>query len=207
MAGPGHETPTGPPAVPLEAGLGPENPPCPACGEPLFGWLTDPARGETVRRCERCGLGVAGEASAVEAREALEADLAGGRVANRQSLQAWLGRGAWAALEPSRRYLFTAEAAGRLAAPDRRPPRVRWVAGASIASMWQTLLNSFTFGRNAPLAALGRAEATPASRPWQRRLDMVIIAVVALPAILVAAPLELGAALARRGGVLELSWD
>ena len=98
MPPPGHETSAGPPAVPLEAGLGPENPPCPACGEPLFGWLTAPARSEIVRRCERCGLGVAGEASAAEAREALEADLAGGRVAHRQSLPAWLGRGAWAAL-------------------------------------------------------------------------------------------------------------
>ena len=27
------------PVVPLEAGAGPDNPPCPACGEPLFGWI------------------------------------------------------------------------------------------------------------------------------------------------------------------------
>ena len=32
------------PVVPLEAGAGPENPPCPACGEPLFGWLAAQAR-------------------------------------------------------------------------------------------------------------------------------------------------------------------
>ena len=30
------------PKVPLEAGLGPENPPCPICGEPIFPWLELP---------------------------------------------------------------------------------------------------------------------------------------------------------------------
>ena len=198
--------PAGPSEVPLEAGLGPENPPCPACGEPLFGWVRAPG-GETVRRCERCGLGVVGEADGEEARDALRKDLARGRVANRLSLQASIGGGAWAALGPSRRYLFTAESAGRLAAPDRRPAQARWVAGASIALMWQTLLNSLTFGRNAPLGALGRAEPSPARRPWQRTLDAVIVVAVALPALLVAAALEPAAALFGRGGVIALSWD
>ncbi len=207
MSSPLHDAPAGPPAVPLEAGLGPENPPCPACGEPLFGWVEAPGGGETVRRCERCGLGVVGVPDAAEARGALEEDLARGRVANRLSLQASLGGGAWAALEPSRRYLFTTEAASRLAAPDRRPARARWLAGASIALMWQTILNSFTFGRNVPLAALGRAEPIPARRPWQRRLDAVIVVLAAVPLLLIAAPLELAAALARRGGMLGLSWD
>ena len=49
------------PVVPLEAGAGPDNPPCPACGEPLFGWLAEQERlGAPVRRCESCGLGVVG---------------------------------------------------------------------------------------------------------------------------------------------------
>src|SRR5690348_17723699 len=47
--------------VPLEAGAGPDNPPCPACGEPLFGWLaTQPGLAGPVSRCESCGLGVVG---------------------------------------------------------------------------------------------------------------------------------------------------
>ena len=47
--------------VPLEAGAGPENPPCPACGEPLFGWIdARPGLGGPVSRCESCGLGVIG---------------------------------------------------------------------------------------------------------------------------------------------------
>ena len=42
--------------VPLEAGAGPENPPCPACGEPLFGWIGEkPGLPGPVRRCESCG--------------------------------------------------------------------------------------------------------------------------------------------------------
>src|ERR1700710_1027638 len=79
-----------PPVVPLEAGAGPENPPCPACGEPLFGWLAEQERlrapgpprescglgggwgpAAPVRRCESCGLGVVGDSAGTE--EALAA--------------------------------------------------------------------------------------------------------------------------------------
>ena len=49
------------PVVPLEAGASPENPPCPACGEPLFGWIDQrPGLAGPVSRCESCGLGVVG---------------------------------------------------------------------------------------------------------------------------------------------------
>ena len=41
----------------------------------------------------------------------------------------------------------------------------RWSAGAGIATMWQTVLNGFTFGRNVALAALGRGRAAPAGKP------------------------------------------
>src|SRR6476620_3946150 len=50
------------PVVPLEAGASPANPPCPACGEPLFGWIDARAGlAGPVSRCESCGLGVGGE--------------------------------------------------------------------------------------------------------------------------------------------------
>src|SRR5260221_4728001 len=50
------------PVVPLEAGAGPDNPPCPACGEPLFGWIDErPGLAGPVSRCESCGLGVVGD--------------------------------------------------------------------------------------------------------------------------------------------------
>jgi len=46
------------PHVPLEAGASPENPPCPACGEPLFPWVGMPVASGIAHRCEACGLGV-----------------------------------------------------------------------------------------------------------------------------------------------------
>ncbi len=71
--------------------------------------------------------------------------------------------------------------------------------------MWQTLLNSFTFGHNVALGRLGRATATPAEKPWQRRLDLgisLLATPLALPAALIA---ELVAAAAGRGGRLTIS--
>jgi hypothetical protein len=204
--------PTRPPSVPLEAGIGPANPPCPACGEPLFGWATAPG-GAPVRRCEACGLGVVDdpgdEAEALAALERLRVD--GGddpryRIANRGSLQASLGASGWALIEPGSHYLFTPEAVRRLAAVrDRELVRARWRPGAGILAMWGTLLNSFTFGRNVALGALGRATALPARRPWQRAMDG-FISVLATPIVLLAALLlETGAALVGRGGVVELT--
>jgi hypothetical protein len=198
------------PVVPLEAGAGPENPPCPACGEPLFGWI-DARSGMAgpVRRCESCGLGVVGEPGD-DGRALRELDAARRDeklcVANRAGLAAWLGGAGWAGLEPSSRHLFTVEAARRLVAQrDQVVAGVRWRPTEGLALMWQTVLNGFTFGRNVALAAAGRAEPVPAERPWQRRLDVLISVVVAVPALLVAVPLELGAAAFRRGGAVCFS--
>jgi len=197
------------PVVPLEAGAGPENPPCPACGEPLFGWIDErPGLAGAVKRCESCGLGVAGApASAEEALAELDRRREGEtlRIANRAGFAAWLGGAGWAGLEPGRRYLFTPESVRRLVARrDQVVKTARWSPGAGVATMWQTVLNGFTFGRNVALAALGRGTAVPAERPWQRRLDAVISVVVAIPALLVAVPLELGAAAVGRGAALSL---
>lgn len=197
------------PVVPLEAGIGPDNPPCPACGEPLFGWIDRrPGLPGPVRRCESCGLGVAGEAGDPEtALAALERHRDGQAVTfpNRDGFAAWVGGAGWAGLEPGARYLFTAEAARRLLAHrDQVVGETRWAPGAGIATMWQTVLNGFTFGRNVALAALGRGEPVPAEELWQRRLDGLISVVVALPALLAAVPMELIAAALRRGGVVSL---
>lgn len=199
--------------VPLEAGLGPENPPCPACGEPLFGWTLAQHPPVAVRRCESCGLGVIGEPGGAEDALAeldrLRVDSGEElrfRIANRSSLQASLGGGGWSLLHPGARYLFTLEAVRRLVASrDQHVARARWLAGPSLLGMWATLVNGFTFGRNLLPAALGRATAEPARRRWQRWLDRFVCVVVALPVLLVAAALEGGAALARRGGLLELT--
>lgn len=197
------------PVVPLEAGSSPDNPPCPACGEPLFGAMAARAglRG-AVSRCESCGLGVIGEpGSAAEALRELDRLGADGSplIANRAGIAAWLGGPGWAGLEPGARYLFTVESARRLVAiRDQVVAGRRWAPGAGIAAMWQTILNSLTFGRNVALGALGRGEAVPAERRWQRRIDALISVVLAIPAMVVALPLELAGAAIGRGGAIAL---
>jgi len=195
--------------VPLEAGLGPENPPCPACGEPLFGWIGQkPGLAGPVRRCESCGLGVVGAPEGPE--EALhELDgLRKGealRIANRDSFACSLGGAGWSGLQPGRRHLFTVEAVRRLVARrDQIVESRRWLPAASLAATWQTLLNSVTFGRNVALGALRDVPATPAPEPWQRRIDALASVVLALPALLVAVPVELAGGLSGRGAVYAL---
>lgn len=200
------------PVVPLEAGAGPDNPPCPACGEPLFGWLdARPGLHGPVRRCESCGLGVVGIADgstdALTSLDRLEHDDAI-RIVSRASFAAWIGSAGWSGLEPESHYLFTPEAVRRLVANrDQVVSTARWMPGAGIASMWQTLLNGLTFGRNVALGAFGRGTAVPAHRPWQRRLDALISILAAIPALVVAVPLELIAAIFRRGAVIKLRYE
>lgn len=200
------------PIVPLEAGAGPENPPCPACGEPLFGWIGGKAGLEgPVRRCESCGLAIVGEPGDSEAalRELdslrLEDAL---RIENRCSFACALGGAGWAGLRPGRRHLFTVEAVRRLVAQrDQIVKSARWRPLAGLASTWQTLLNSVTFGHNVALGALRDLPAVRAARPWQRRIDALASIVLALPALLIAIPVELAGGLSRRGAVVSLKLE
>jgi hypothetical protein len=161
-----------------------------------------------VKRCESCGLGVVGDADgsadALVGLDQLNRDDAI-RIVSRASFAAWIGSAGWVGLEPESHYLFTPEAVRRLVANrDQVVVSSRWSPGAGIAAMWQTLLNGLTFGRNVALAAFGRGTAVPAGRPWQRRMDVLISVLAAIPAILVAVPLELIAAIFRRGAVISL---
>ncbi|HWN73665.1 MAG TPA: hypothetical protein VNN15_07660 [Solirubrobacterales bacterium] len=198
--------------VPLEAGAGPDNPPCPACGEPLFGWIAQKAGLDgPVRRCESCGLAVIGEAGGPE--EALrELDrLREGealRIENRAAVACSLGGAGWAGLRPGTHHLFTVEAVRRLVARrDQVVKKQRWRPLASLAATWQTLLNSVTFGRNVALGALRGVPAVPAPQPWQRRIDVLASIVLAIPALLVAIPVELIGGLSRRGAVISLQLE
>lgn len=192
--------------VPLEAGAGPENPPCPACGEPLFGWIGEKhGLPGPVRRCESCGLGVVGDPQgpeeALRELDALRDDDAL-RIVNRGSFAAALGNAGWSGLRPKTRYLFTGEAVRRLVARrDQVVKSRRWLPGAGLAATWQTLLNSVTFGHNAALGALRGEPSLPAPEPWQRRIDVLASVVLALPALLVAIPVELAGGLTGRGAV------
>jgi hypothetical protein len=197
------------PVTPLEAGAGPDNPPCPACGEPLFGWV-GAKRGLAgpVRRCESCGLGVIGQPGTPE--EVLheldhlrEDEVI--RIANRASVGCSLGGAGWSGLQPESRHLFTVEAARRLVARrDQVVRSQRWRPLASLAATWQTLLNSVTFGRNVALGALRETPSVPAADPWQRRIDTLASVVLALPALLVAIPVELLGGTLGRGAVVDL---
>jgi hypothetical protein len=195
--------------VPLEAGAGPENPPCPACGEPLFGWIgAKPGLAGPVRRCESCGLGIVGDpSSSDEALRALdqlrEADTI--RIENRAGFGCSLGGAGWSGLQPEARHLFTVESVRRLVARrDQVVKSSRWVPGASLAATWQTLLNSVTFGRNFALGALREMPSAPAAEPWQRRIDALASIVLAIPALLVAIPVELAGGLSGRGAVIRI---
>lgn len=195
--------------VPLEAGAGPENPPCPACGEPLFGWIGSKlGLPGPVRRCESCGLGVVGDPGgpdeALRELDALREDDSL-RIVNRGSFAAALGGAGWSGLRPEARYLFTLESVRRLVAHrDQVVKSRRWLPGASLAATWQTLLNSVTFGHNVALGALKKAPSIPAPEPWQRRIDALASVVLALPALLIAIPLELAGGPFRRGAVYDL---
>jgi hypothetical protein len=198
--------------VPLEAGAGPENPPCPACGEPLFGWIGRKAGlPAPVRRCESCGLGVIGAPTAPE--EALrELDtLREGEVVqieNRASSACSLGGAGWSGLHPEARHLFTVEAVRRLVARrDQVVKKARWRPLRSLAATWQTLLNSVTFGHNVALAALQGKPSMPAPKQWQRRIDVLASIVLAIPAVLIAIPVELLGGALRHGAVIALSFE
>lgn len=217
------------PHVPLEAGAGPANPPCPACGEPLFPWVGMPVSTGIAHRCEACGLAVlshgekfhfplrAGETQEQppqsedsfdpgEPGEALaELDLdrdEDGAIFfdNRASLASSLMGGAWVGLGTDRRFRFTPEAITDLISiRDQVVTKVRWRPLRGIAIMWQSAINMFTFGQNVVLGSLGKAEQVAAEQTWKRALDWVISIAVAVPAIVVAVPLELIAIAFRRG--------
>ncbi|MGA7397453.1 MAG: hypothetical protein WBW62_08410 [Solirubrobacterales bacterium] len=200
------------PRVPLEAGLSPDNPPCPACGEPLFPWVGLPVGRGMAHRCEACGLGTM--ASAGDAADAL-ADLELGRDGdgsyvfdNRLSLQASLTGGAWSGLSTERAYRFTADSIRDLVADrDQIVKSRRWMPLSGITTTWQSGINMFTFGHNIALSAFGRAVKIPARKGWQRKLDAFISVVLAIPAMVIAVPVELLAGLVKRGGRYRITLD
>ena len=201
--------------------------PCPLCGRPLYGWIGlpttagasvgEPVAGEELQRildrCENCGV-------AVERRR--EIDLAdeweavcrpgepGTReisIPNRTSLQAWIGEVGWAGIDlyPGRlihtpaSLELLAERNGEALERTRSP-----VSRRGQAWMWQTLLNGLTFHRNfAREVRAGRLRLANARSRVRFAVDVVVTVLGAPLVLLVSAPLELGAALIRRGGELE----
>jgi hypothetical protein len=227
-------------AVSLEQGADPGAARCPACGEPLFVWLETqgfgPREDELIDRCENCGLVVPrGEVPSPD--QAVEDLLSSGirkgetlaiRVANAESLQAWLGAGNWAALTDIRQLapasnglVLSEHARMRPSHHGLKPTRravalllarrglgvrhVRHLIRPGMASMWLTLLNLLTFHRDFPVEALagrlrpGRGRSLAAY--W---IDAAVTILAAVPTAALAAILESAAVIARRGGMIEI---
>jgi hypothetical protein len=213
------------PTVALEEGAPPGAARCPACGEPLFVWIETegwgPREDEVVDRCENCGLVVAREA--VPTPDAAAAQLFGEagahngnghgagavvvRVPNAASLQAWLGAENWAAMHPADHAVKPTPRAAELLAARRGLAlrRIRHLALPGTASMWQTLLNLLTFHRDfASEAISGRLRPGSGRGRAAYAIDVLVTILAAIPTAILAALLEGGAVLARRGGVIEL---
>ena len=192
---------------------------CPACGEPLYGWvkLDDRATGAgyVVDRCEECGLAVTRGVPEPEAVfESARRGLRPGatiemRLPNRASWQAGIGGDRWGALDlPTQRLHVTPrslalllERHGLEAVRTRQPP-----VGRNQVWMWQTLLNGFTFHTNFARDVARRRLRPRTARGWPSfAIDAVVTALAALPIALIAVPLELVAVAARRGGELVVA--
>jgi len=187
---------------------------CPACGQPLYGWLEleTPAGPALLERCENCRLGLAAGLEPADVSNELLADarnLPGGelevRVANRDSVQARLGGPNWAGLEPARGLYPTPQALRLLfertglSGIELHSPR--W--GRTQVWSWQTLINAFTFNHNFALRArAGSIHPSGVGERLKYALDAVVT-VLATPLVLVVSvPMELLAALRGKGGVL-----
>jgi hypothetical protein len=199
-------------------------PACPICGAPMYGWMVLPAAGEgpsigapfdrsagaerVVVRCESCGVALerdreidlAAEWAALTAASREQAV----RAPNRASLQAAIGVEGWAAIDAApggllltpRSLALLGERNGARIGPVRTPP-----TGRAQASMWQTLLNGLTFHPNfARDVHSGRLRASTARSRWQFVVDAAVTVLAAPLVLLVSAPLELAAAVLRRGG-------
>ncbi len=202
---------------------------CPLCGQPLYGWIAlppasggatigmplsaDPESERVVDRCENCGLAVERdrELDLVAEWEALcrPADGGGREVAipNRASLQAAIGVEGWAAIDlfPGR-LLLTPPSLELLAERNgRRLERIRWPLSARAqAWMWQTLLNGLTFHPNfAREVRAGRLRPSTGRGRFAFAVDAVVTVLGAPLIALVSVPLELAAALIRRGGEMR----
>ncbi|MGI8462219.1 MAG: hypothetical protein ACR2OC_11400 [Solirubrobacterales bacterium] len=202
---------------------------CPACGGPLYAWISAPAAaaGEdevyVLDRCERCGAscaresavhpGFGADAAAADREVGVLLAASGGNgsglvsAPNRRSLQAAIGEGNWAALDlPDRPLQLTAKALEELL--ERRGAaleRVRFpVFGRNQLWMWQTLMNALTFHPN-----FAREVRAGRLRPANSRGTLIftvdsIVSVLGAPLVALASiPLEAVAALVRRGGELR----
>jgi len=200
---------------------------CPLCGQQLFGWIALPTpdaeasvgmvlaeqHERVVDRCENCGVALERglEIDLADEWEAVcgpgEAGTAMIGIPNRASLQAWIGEAGWAAIDQYPGRLILTPASLELLAErnghelDRpRTPSTRRAQGW----MWQTMLNGLTFHPNfAREVRAGSLRPASARSRLKFAVDLIVTVLGAPLVLLVSAPMELGGALARRGGELS----
>ena len=199
---------------------------CPLCGHPLYGWIALPPVGTAsvgepiaeeelqriLDRCEHCGVAVERrrEVDLADEWEAVcrpgEAGTREIAIPNRTSLQAWIGEVGWAAIDRYPGRLIHTPASLELLAEHNGQALERTrspVSRRAQAWMWQTLLNGLTFHPNfAREVRAGRLRLANARSRARFAVDLVVTVLGAPLVLLVSAPLELAAALARRGGEL-----
>lgn len=202
---------------------------CPLCERPLFAWIALPgapgaatvglpvasAPGEerVLERCENCGVALERDRE-VELGDEWEAVCRaapdGGReivIPNRASLQAGIGVGGWAAIDLAPgRLVHTPRSLALLAERNaHRLERLHYPPFAeNQAWMWQTLVNGLTLHPNfAREVRAGRLRPSGGRGRAAFAIDLVVSVLAAPLVAVVSFPLELLAALARRGGELR----
>ena len=186
--------------------------PCPACAAPLYGWVKVQTHEEpepVLDRCENCGLAVIRASATPDVRDELAAMSRGPgeyASANRRSVQATIGEGHWAGIDPQRRLYLTPRAAKLLFEKEgleigsiRYPAR-----GRNLGWMWQTLMNAVTLRDNfARDARAGRIRPDGLSERLKFALDALVTVLAAIPVTFLSGA-ELVAVMFRRGGEIVI---
>lgn len=193
--------------------------PCPACGATLYGWTAahdplDRGRKIVLDRCENCGLAVTRRREPPDAEAEIHRLVSSNEngtveivAPNRRSFQGVIGGAQWAGLEPELwRIHLTPEALRLLLAEQGLRVSSSGTPFRNVAFklMWQTIVNAFTYRDN--FIRNRRAGRIPDPATDRDRflygLDWAVSILVAIPAAMVALPLELLATVFGRGGML-----
>ena len=126
--------------------------------------------------------------------------------ANRRSIQAALGEGHWAGLDPARRFHLTPRAAKLLFEKEGLEiGSIHYpVRGRNLGWMWQTLMNGVTLRDNfARDARAGRIQPDGLRERLAFAVDAIVTVLAAIP-VTVLTGFELIAVMFRRGGEMVI---